>query len=57
MLHSLSQEVIFKYCFGKRAGGIGIPVCRYKIDFKEIGCDVADWIYLTNVWWQDTECC
>jgi hypothetical protein len=57
MLHSLSQEVIFKYCLGKRAGGIGIPVCRYKIDFKEIGCDVADWIYLTNVWWQDTECC
>jgi len=57
MLHSLSQEARFKYCLGKRVGAIEILACRVKIDFKEIRCDAADWICLTNVWWQYTKCC
>ena len=57
MLHSLSQEARFKYCLGKRVGAIEILTCRAKIDFKETEFDAADWIYLTDVWWQYTKCC
>jgi len=34
---------------GKRVGAFEILACRVKTDFKEIGCDAADWIYLTIV--------
>jgi len=54
MLHSLSQEARCKYCSSKRAVAIEILAWRVKTDFNEIGCDAADWIYLTNVWWQYT---